>query len=114
MGLILKFWVSPHPPGPDHADDSLATGMHVDVLHGYLLLALAAMPVQSVEQHDIGSGQLVGLDTWADCQTNRDRSAIYAYLTAVYGLVAWWTAEGREVERARRALRSQRLDAQES
>jgi hypothetical protein len=39
----------------------LATGMHVDMLHGYLLLALAAMPVQSVEQHDIGSGQLVGL-----------------------------------------------------
>jgi hypothetical protein len=33
MGLILKFWVSPHPPGPDHADDSLAAGMHVDVLH---------------------------------------------------------------------------------
>jgi hypothetical protein len=33
MGLILKFWVSPHPPGPDHADDSFAAGMHVDVLH---------------------------------------------------------------------------------
>jgi hypothetical protein len=35
--------------------------MHVDMLHRHLLLALAAMPVQSVEQHDIGSGQLVGL-----------------------------------------------------
>jgi hypothetical protein len=44
MGLFLKFWVSPHPPGSDHADDSLATGMHVDVLHDYLLLAPSAMP----------------------------------------------------------------------
>jgi hypothetical protein len=33
---------------------------------------------------------------WDDCQASRDRNAIYAYLTAVYGLVAWWTAEGRE------------------
>jgi len=31
------------------------------------------------------------------------------YLTAVYDLVAWWTAEGREIDRARRALRLQRL-----
>jgi hypothetical protein len=27
----------------------------------------------------------------------------------VYGLVAWWMAEGREINRARRALRLQRL-----
>jgi hypothetical protein len=46
---------------------------------------------------------------WEDCQANRDRDAIYTYLTAVYGLVAWWTAEGRDLERARRALSSQRL-----
>jgi hypothetical protein len=43
---------------------------------------------------------------WADCQATRDRNAIYGYLGAVYGLVAWWTAEGRE---ARWALRWQRL-----
>jgi hypothetical protein len=48
-------------------------------------------------------------DAWADCQATRDRNAIYGYLTAVYGLVAWWTAEGREIDRARRALRLQRL-----
>jgi hypothetical protein len=42
---------------------------------------------------------------WADCQASRDRNAIYRYLTAVYG-----TAEGREVDRARRALRLQRLE----
>jgi hypothetical protein len=48
---------------------------------------------------------------WEDCQASRDRNAIYAYLTAVYGLVAWWTVEGREIDRARRALRLQRLEA---
>jgi hypothetical protein len=48
-------------------------------------------------------------NTWDDCQTTRDRNAIYGYLTAVYGLVAWWSAEGREIDRARRALRLQRL-----
>jgi hypothetical protein len=47
---------------------------------------------------------------WDDCQAIRDRDAIYGYLTAVYGLVAVWNAEGREIGRARRALRLQRLD----
>jgi hypothetical protein len=46
---------------------------------------------------------------WDDCQATRDRDAIYGYLTAVYALVAWWMAEGREIDRARRALRLQRL-----
>jgi hypothetical protein len=49
-------------------------------------------------------------DAWADCQATRDRNAIYGYLNAVYDLVAWWTAEGREIDRARRALRLQRLE----
>jgi hypothetical protein len=47
---------------------------------------------------------------WDDCQASRERNAIYAYLTGVYGLVAWWTAEGRAADRARRALRLQRLN----
>jgi hypothetical protein len=46
---------------------------------------------------------------WEDCQASRDRNAIYGYLTVVYGLVAWWTAEGREMDRARRPLRLHRL-----
>jgi hypothetical protein len=46
---------------------------------------------------------------WDDCQASRDRNAIYGYLTAVDGLVAWWTAEGRGADRAHRALRLQRL-----
>src|ERR1700689_2113520 len=48
-------------------------------------------------------------NAWHECQANRDRNAIYGYLSAVYGLIAWWTAEGREIDRARRALRLQRL-----
>jgi hypothetical protein len=47
---------------------------------------------------------------WEDCQANRNRNAIYGYLNAVYGLVTWWTADGRECDRARRALRLQRLE----
>jgi hypothetical protein len=46
---------------------------------------------------------------WDDCQASRDRNAIYSYLSVVYGLLAWWTAEGREIDRARRALSLQRL-----
>jgi hypothetical protein len=41
---------------------------------------------------------------WEDCQSSRERDAIYGYLTAVFDLVAWWTADGREAERAQRAL----------
>jgi hypothetical protein len=49
-------------------------------------------------------------DVWVDCQASRDRNAIYAYLNAVYGLVAWWAAEGQEIDRARRALCFRRLE----
>jgi hypothetical protein len=55
-------------------------------------------------QQDAGLRQQLG-----GTLASRDRNAIYAYLTAVNGLVGWWTAEGREVDRARRALRLQRL-----
>src|SRR5580704_17986968 len=44
-------------------------------------------------------------NAWEDCQANRARDAIYSYLTAVFDLVAWWTAENRAVERAHKALR---------
>jgi hypothetical protein len=47
---------------------------------------------------------------WEDCQATRGRNAIYAYLNVVYGLVTWWAAEGQEINRARRALRLQRLE----
>jgi hypothetical protein len=48
-------------------------------------------------------------NAWTDCQASRDRNAIYGYLTAVYGLVSWWMAEGQEIDRGRRALGLQRL-----
>jgi hypothetical protein len=47
---------------------------------------------------------------WDDCQASRDRDAIYGYLTGVHGLVAVWTSEGREIDRAHRALRLCRLE----
>jgi hypothetical protein len=46
----------------------------------------------------------------AGCLASRGRNAIYAHLNAVYSLVAWWAAEGREIDRARRALRLGRLE----
>jgi hypothetical protein len=49
-------------------------------------------------------------NAWAKCQHRRRRDAIYRYLEAVYGLVSWWTAERREINRARRALCLQRLE----
>ena len=48
-------------------------------------------------------------NAWEECQASRDRDAIYTYLTAVFDLVSWWTAEGRALERAHKALRLQRI-----
>ena len=47
---------------------------------------------------------------WDECQSSRDRNAIYGYLSAVFDLVTWWAAEDRAVSRARWALRLCRLD----
>src|SRR5437867_1040237 len=47
---------------------------------------------------------------WDGCQASRDRNAIYGYLSAVFDLVIWWTAEDRAIDRARWALRLCRLD----
>ena len=41
---------------------------------------------------------------WELCQSTRDRDGIYAYLTAVYELVAVWVHEGMAVDYARWAL----------
>ena len=48
-------------------------------------------------------------NAWEECQASRDRDAIYGYLTAVFDLVSWWTAEDRALDRAHRALRLQRI-----
>ena len=48
-------------------------------------------------------------NAWEECQATRGRNAIYSYLTAVFDLVAWWTAEHRALERAHKALRLHRM-----
>jgi hypothetical protein len=48
-------------------------------------------------------------NAWEDAQGSRDRDAIYTYLTAVFELVAWWTAENRALERAQKALQLRRI-----
>jgi hypothetical protein len=48
-------------------------------------------------------------NAWEDCQARRDRDAIYSYLTAIFDLVVWWTAEHRALERAHKALRLQSM-----
>src|SRR3984893_12942675 len=47
---------------------------------------------------------------WEECQASRERDAIYSYLTAVFDLVAWWTAENRALERAHKALRLRHIN----
>jgi hypothetical protein len=44
-------------------------------------------------------------NAWNQSQARRERDAIYTYLTAVFELVAWWTADNRALDRARKALR---------
>jgi hypothetical protein len=43
-------------------------------------------------------------NAWDESQARRERDAIYTFLTAVFELVAWWTAENRALERAQKAL----------
>jgi hypothetical protein len=49
-------------------------------------------------------------NAWDECQSHRERDAIYSYLTAVFNLVAWWAAENCALERARKALRLRCLE----
>jgi hypothetical protein len=44
-------------------------------------------------------------NAWEESQSCRRRDGIYVYLTAVFDLVGWWTAEKRARERAHKALR---------
>ena len=36
---------------------------------------------------------------WDECQSSRDRNAIYGYLTVVFELVIWWAASDRAISR---------------
>jgi hypothetical protein len=50
-------------------------------------------------------------NAWHAFQESRDRDAVYGYLSPVFDLVAWWTADGRALDRARWALRLQNAHA---
>lgn len=41
---------------------------------------------------------------WRDVRSDRDRDAIYGFLTGVYELVEWWLVERLVIHRAKRAL----------
>jgi len=76
MGLILCFRLSPSP-GLNVADHGLAALVNVDMLDSDLLLALASMPVQRLEQRrDDGRVQFaifyrsIG---WTGCPGNAER-----------------------------------------
>src|SRR5271157_6478597 len=84
-GLPSYFWFTSSPPKESAPDDVAYT---TDALRQDLLRAEIA---------------------WEDCQSNRNRDAIYSYLNAVFSLVAWWEADKRSHERARKALRFQHL-----
>jgi hypothetical protein len=43
-------------------------------------------------------------NAWDESQARRERDAIYTYLTAVFQLVAWWSAEKRALQCAQKAL----------
>jgi len=45
----------------DYAHNSLAARIDLDVLYSDLLLALAAMPVQGIQQQGVGSRKPIGL-----------------------------------------------------
>jgi hypothetical protein len=48
-------------------------------------------------------------NAWNESQASRERDGIYTYLTAVFELIAWWSAENRALERAETALRLRHL-----
>jgi hypothetical protein len=50
-------------------------------------------------------------NAWDESQASRERDAIYTYLTAVFNLVAWWTAAGCALNYARKALRLQNISS---
>src|SRR5262245_57031380 len=61
MGLFLRFATIPTPRSLDRPYDGLPARMDVDMLDGHLLLALAAMVVEGVEQRGPRAGELVRL-----------------------------------------------------
>jgi hypothetical protein len=83
---------------------------NVEGMHSYFWL-VSPRPKTSVGDDIPYTDQALRQDllrvrnAWDESQGSRERDAIYGYLTAVFELVAWWTAENRALERAQKALR---------
>ena len=87
---------------------------NLEGMHSYFWLASSGLkkPIQDDVPYTNQAlrQDLLRLRTaWEECQASRERDAIYIYLTAVFDLVSWWTAEGRALERAYKALRLKRM-----
>jgi hypothetical protein len=48
-------------------------------------------------------------NAWDESQARRERDAIYIYLTAMFELVAWWSAENCALQCAQKALQLRRI-----
>src|ERR1700730_7634277 len=49
-------------------------------------------------------------NAWEERQASRQRDAIYGYLSSVFDLVAWWSAEKCALDRAHKALRLRHIN----
>jgi hypothetical protein len=59
LGLILCFQSAPSPGGLDSADHRLPASVDMNVLHSDLLLGLAAVPVERIEQDRIAAREFL-------------------------------------------------------
>jgi hypothetical protein len=119
--MLRTIWLIFHSSSGDrveslsnHSDFEQMTGL--EGMHSYFWLTSSRLrePVQDDVPYTTQAMRedlLRVRSAWDECQANRDRDAIYSYLTAVFNLVAWWTADGRALERACWALRLQNEDA---
>jgi hypothetical protein len=99
--------------GFNHSDFEQMTGL--EGMHSYFWLTSSRLrePVQDDVPYTtqaLREDLLRVRNTWDDCQASRDRDAIYGFLSAVFDLVAWWTADRRALDRARWALRLRNID----
>jgi hypothetical protein len=83
---------------------------NLEGMHSYFWLVSPLMKLSARDDIPYTDGALKQdllrlRDAWEECQASRERDAIYGYLSAVFGLVAWWMAEKRARERAHKGLR---------
>ena len=88
---------------------------NLEGMHSYFWLASSRLK-EPVQDHVPYTTKALRQDllrvrnAWEESQASRDRDAIYGYLTAVFNLVAWWTAENSALKRAQKALRLRHIN----